>query len=135
MEHLPPCLLPWLPSPSVPQVTTSLTFFFFWKGKFALFWMPAHKGVGGGTPVQRLTPSLPPPPPRQQSAGKSFYRRREGATCRNSTVSSDSHLEIGHCGLTSIILIVLSTVNLQFQGWFVPISLIAWLLTSEIILA
>ena len=26
-------------------------------------------------------------------------------------------------GLTSIILIVLGTVNLQFQGWFVPISL------------
>ena len=26
-------------------------------------------------------------------------------------------------GLISAILIVLSTVNLQFQGWFVPISL------------
>ena len=26
-------------------------------------------------------------------------------------------------GLTSIILIVLGTVNLQFQGWFVSISL------------
>ena len=26
-------------------------------------------------------------------------------------------------GLTSVILIVLHTVNLQFQGWFVPISL------------
>ena len=25
--------------------------------------------------------------------------------------------------LTSIILVVLGTVNLQFQGWFVPISL------------
>ena len=36
--------------------------------------------------------------------------------CRNSTVSSDSHLEIGQ---TSVILIVLSTVNLQFQAQFV----------------
>ena len=35
------------------------------------------------------------PPPRQ-SVGKSFYRWREGAAWRNSTVSSDSHLEIGH---------------------------------------
>ena len=26
-------------------------------------------------------------------------------------------------GLTSVVLIVLSTVSLQFQGWFVPISL------------
>jgi len=25
-------------------------------------------------------------------------------------------------GLTSVILIVLGTINLQFQGWFVPIS-------------
>ena len=48
-------------------------------------------GRGGGrTPVQTLTP-LP-----RQSGGKSFYRQREGATCRSSTVSSDSHLEIGH---------------------------------------
>ena len=41
------------------------------------------------------------------------YRQREGATCRNSRVSPDSHLEIG---LTSIILIVLSTGNLQFES-------------------
>ena len=35
-------------------------------------------------------------PPHPQLVGKSFYRLREEATCRNSTVSSDSHLEIGH---------------------------------------
>ena len=34
--------------------------------------------------------------PHPQSQNESFYRQREGATCRNSTVSSDSHLEIGH---------------------------------------
>ena len=28
--------------------------------------------------------------------GKNFYRQREGAICRNSIVSSDSHLEIDH---------------------------------------
>ena len=31
----------------------------------------------------------------QQSVVKSFYRQREGFTCRNRAVSSDSHLEIG----------------------------------------
>ena len=34
--------------------------------------------------------------PLLQPVGKSFYRLREGATRRNSTVSSDSHLEFGH---------------------------------------
>ena len=68
------------------------------------------------------------------------YGWREGATSRNSTVSSDRHLERGQLflslwswihqaldcspcnGLINIVLIILSTVNLQFQGWLVPIS-------------
>ena len=40
-------------------------------------------------------PKADSPHPRQ-SVGKSFYRQREGPTCRNNAVSSDSHLEIGH---------------------------------------
>ena len=40
------------------------------------------------TPVQRLTPL-----PDNQGG---FYRWREGVTCRNSTVSSDSHLQSDH---------------------------------------
>ena len=44
--------------------------------------------------------------------------------CRNSTFISDRHLEIAHPGgLTRVISIVLGTVNLQFQGRFVSISL------------
>ena len=39
----------------------------------------------------------------------------------NSTVGSDSHLEIGH--RSDQRHLALSTVNLQFQGQFVPISL------------
>ena len=62
----------------------------WWKGKFALFWMPATYCERGQTSVQRLTLS------HRQPVGKNFYRQREGATCRNSTVSYDSHLEIGH---------------------------------------
>ena len=39
----------------------------------------------------------------------------------NSTVISKSHLQID--GLTRLILIVLGTVNLQFHGPLIPISL------------
>ena len=42
------------------------------------------------------------------------------ATCGNNTVISNSHLQIG---LTSITSVILGTINLQFQGPFVPISL------------
>ena len=41
-------------------------------------------------PVQRLTP----PKPDSQAARP--FIQREGATCRNGIVGSDSHLEIGH---------------------------------------
>ena len=67
-------------------------------------------GVGRQMPVQSPT------------GGKSFYSWREGAVSRNSTVSSDSHLEIGHWGSDQHHL-VLSTVSLQFQGQHAPISL------------
>ena len=55
-----------------------------------------------------------------QSGARAFIDRGEGALCRNSTVSSDSHLRIS--GLTTIILIAFSTVNLS-QGRFVPMFL------------
>ena len=54
--------------------------------------------VGGGqTPVQRLA-SLPPAPPWPPPAIRGYeVLLLEGeVTWRNSTVSSDSHLEIGH---------------------------------------
>ena len=67
----------------------------WWKGKFALFQMPAtgRVGWGGQMSVQRL---MAPKKPVGNQWGKSFYRQKEGATWRNSTVSSDSHLQIGH---------------------------------------
>ena len=43
--------------------------------------------------------------------------------CRNSTVISNSHVQLVISGLTSIILVALGTVNLQFRGALVPISL------------
>ena len=45
------------------------------------------------------------------------------ATCRNSSVISNSHLQVVISGLPSIILVVLRTVNLQFCCVLVPISL------------
>ena len=61
----------------------------WWEGKFVLLWMLA---TGGGmwTPVQRLTSLL------WQSVLKSFCRQKEGVSIRNSTASSNSHLEISH---------------------------------------
>ena len=50
--------------------------------------------------------------------GKSFYKQKEGVICRNSAVSSDSHLQIGHQWSDQHHL-----GNLQFQGPFVPIPL------------
>ena len=54
---------------------------------------------------------------------RGVYRQREGAMCRNSTVSSDSILKLVISDLINDILIVLSTVNLQFLGQFVSSSL------------
>ena len=45
------------------------------------------------------------------------------ATCRNSIVFSKVIFRLVIIGLTSIILLVLGSVNLQFQGPFFPISL------------
>ena len=66
---------------------------------------------------------LPPFPHPGPSVSKSFYRGREGDTIVETIVGCDSILKLVLDGPTSIISIVLSTVNLQSQGQFVPISL------------
>ena len=73
--------------------------------------------AGGWMSVQR------PAPHHWQSVGKLFYRQTEGATFRNSMVSSDSHHQIGHQRSDLCYLGWLGTINLQFQGLFVSISL------------
>ena len=61
----------------------------WWNGKFALFWMPAAVGV-----TRRLSKCrLPLLTIREQEL---LYTEGGGATCRNSTGSSDNRLEIGH---------------------------------------
>ena len=50
--------------------------------------MPATRGENGCLSKCSLAPLI--------VSGKNFYSQRERATCSNSTVSSDSHFEIGH---------------------------------------
>ena len=92
----------------------------WWKESLLYF---RCQQVWGGwqTSVQRPTP--PPPPLRigNQRAGAFIARSGEGATCRNSTFSSDSHLQIGHQGSAQHYVGYLGTVILQFQGPLVPI--------------
>ena len=60
-----------------------------------------------------------------QPVGKSFYRQRKEAWLHAETAQSalTSILKLVISGLTSVMMIVLCTVNLQFQGLFVSISL------------
>ena len=103
----------WLPTTQKPIKRPG-----WWKGKFALFQMLATGG-GGHADVCSKTHSLH----TSNQWGKGFYRQKEEASCRkqNSFLTVIFKLIIG--GLTSVILVVLGTVNLQFQGLFVPISL------------
>ena len=74
----------------------------WWKGKFALFQMPA---TGGGQGV------------------RGFINRawRANAETEQSSLTVIFRLVLG--GLTSIILVVLGTLNLLFRGPFVLFSL------------
>ena len=83
----------------------------WWNGKFALFQRPAA-GMGEG--------QLPPTDNQWARAFIDGGRELRVETAQ-SALAVILKLVIG--GLTSIILTVLSTVNLQFQGRFVPISL------------
>ena len=66
----------------------------WWKGKFvelALFWIPAMGKEEVRMSVQRSTPH-----PQPNNLGQELLQTEKCATCTNSTVSSDSHLETGH---------------------------------------
>ena len=67
----------------------------WWKRRFALFQMQATMG-GDRLLVKGLQSVL------WQSVGKSFYRLREGDPGRNSTVNSNSHLDISHAMVWSV---------------------------------
>ena len=99
----------------------------WWKGKLLYFrcWQQVEGGNRGGRHLSKGW--LPLTPHWQSVATRAFINRSEGvggggSSCRNSIWQSSSFkLVIG--GLTSVILVALGTVNLQFQGPFVPICL------------
>ena len=99
----------------------------WWERNLALFQMSA---IGGGVGGRRLSKGRPPTTGSQWD--KIFYRQSRGILHVETTASPDSQLQTGHrCSdqltvigaPTSVILVVLGTVNLQFQSPFVIISL------------
>ena len=82
-----------------------------------LFQMQATGGAGCGHPSK----ANPPP----QAGRESIYRQSQGrgqhAETAQSSLTVIFRLVIG--GLPSSVLVALGTVNLQFQGALVPISL------------
>ena len=76
---------------------------------------------GGGGHLSKG--QLPPTPPNKPEVTAFTDRVGGGVTCRNSTVSSNRHLQLVISGLTGVILAVTGTVNLQFWGAPVPMSL------------
>ena len=93
----------------------------WWKGKFAVFLVPATgQGQGRHLSEGQLLPST-----GKLWARALIDRSGEGGRLHAETAQSALTviftLVIG--GLTSVILLVLGTLNLQFQGPFVPISL------------
>ena len=81
----------------------------WWKVCFILEARKWWLEVGGWTPVRRSAP-LP-----GQPVGKSFDKHREGLHAETAQSALTVILKLVTGGLTSIILIVLSTVSLQFQ--------------------
>jgi len=75
--------------------------------------------LGGKTSVQRLTP-----PQLAISGARAFIDRNRGQLqAETAQLAPTVIFKLVICGLTSIIMVVSRTINLQFQGLFVPISL------------
>ena len=90
----------------------------WWEGKFA--WFSCQHPMGRVD----ICPNADSPPSQWWSVDKSCHRLREGATWRNSTVSSDGHLQVGHRWSDQQDLDYFKhSFTLQFQCWFDPISL------------
>lgn len=74
-----------------------------------------------------LPKGLPlPPPPLGQPTGQELYIEEWGYMQTQHSSPLTFTLKLVISGLTGIIFIVLSTMNLQFQDWLVSISLSFW---------
>ena len=74
------------------------------------------------TSVQRPIP-LPPSPAQVTCGARACIDRWKGLHAETTQLSLIVIFQLVISGLTSILLVVLGTVNLQFQGPFIPISL------------
>ena len=87
----------------------------WWKGKFALFQMLATVVAGRcGCLSKGQLPTL------ATSEARAFINRRRELHAEIAQLSVTVILKLAIHGLTSIILVVLGTVNLQFQDPFSP---------------
>ena len=87
------------------------------KGKFALFQMLATGDGEGGKHLFKGQSHNPPPPHDKQGVRLFIDRVGRGeVTCRNSTVISNSHVQLVISGLTSIVLVVLGIVKSSILG-------------------
>ena len=94
----------------------------WWKGKFTLFCSPAKGWGADSRPKADNSPLII----RGQELLKGSFRGaqvEEGLHAETAPLALTVILKLVISGLTSIILIVFSTVSLQFQGRFVPVSL------------
>ena len=90
----------------------------WWKGK--CFILEASNWWGGRIPVQRPTP---PMPPTNNQGARAFIGEGRGLHAETARSALTVILKLVIGGLPSVILVVLSTVNIQFGGQFVPTSL------------
>ena len=82
-------------------------------------WQPwGWREANSCTEADSLCPST-----TQESGARAFMERGRGLHAETAQSALTVILKLVTAGLTSVILIFLSTVNLQFQGWFVSISL------------
>ena len=87
-------------------------------GKESLFQMPATEGGGGQGAGGHL--SRGQLPTLATSEARAFINRRRELHAEIAQLSVTVILKLAIHGLTSIILVVLGTVNLQFQDPFSP---------------
>ena len=90
----------------------------WWKGKFALFWMLVTGGEGRADTCPKANS-----PTTDNQGARAFIDGGRWLHVKTAQSALTVILKLVIGGLTSIILIVLRRVSLQFQGQFVPIPL------------
>ena len=80
-------------------------------------WQRCRGSRGEETPVQRLTPTT------DNQWARAFLGRRRGLHAETAQAALTVILKLVVSDLTSVILVILSIINLQSWSWFVPISL------------